>query len=101
MESGGRVSYKPYRDASKVLIHRLRQFAGVGVIEKASIDEAYILYKVQPQHQQHGVTNMQQATQLANNIRHAGIIINKPGPALCQHNYSNGNMSTGSFFVGY
>ena len=72
MEAGGRVSYKPYRDVSKVLIHRLRQFVGVGVIEKASIDEAYILYAAEPQHQQHGTTNMQRAAQLAQNIRHAG-----------------------------
>ncbi|KAL3138106.1 hypothetical protein ABBQ38_005336 [Trebouxia sp. C0009 RCD-2024] len=71
MEAGGRVSYKPYRDVSKVFIHRLRQFAGVGVIEKASIDEAYILYVADPQHQQHGLTNIQQATNLAQNIRHA------------------------------
>ena len=82
MEAGGRVSYKPYRDASKVLIHRLQQFAGVGIIEKASIDEAYILYRVQPQHQQHGMTDMQQATQLANNIRHAGNNLVSPDPFL-------------------
>lgn len=72
MEADGRVSYKPYRDVSKVFIHRLRQFAGVGVIQKASIDEAYILYVADPQHQQHGLTNIQQATNLAQNIRHAG-----------------------------
>lgn len=72
MEAGGRVSYKPYRDVSKVLIQRLRQFAGVGIIEKASIDEAYIQYAAEPQ-RQHGMTNMQQAEQLARNIRRAGL----------------------------
>jgi len=76
MEAGGRVSYKPYRDVSKVLISRLRQFAGVGVIEKASIDEAYILFKLEPgqQGQQvHGaMAAMQQAAQLAGTIRQAG-----------------------------
>lgn len=72
MEAGGRVSYKPYRDVSKVFMQRLRQFAGVGIIEKASIDEAYIQYAAEPQ-QQHGMTNMQQAEQLAQNIRHAGL----------------------------
>lgn len=73
MEAGGRVSYKPYRDVSKVFIQRLRRFAGVGVIEKASIDEAYIQYAAEPQHQPHGMTNMQQAEHLAQNIRHAGL----------------------------
>lgn len=72
MEAGGRVSYKPYRDVSKVFIQRLRRFAGVGVIEKASIDEAYIQYAAEPQHQPHGMTTMQQAEHLAQNIRHAG-----------------------------
>lgn len=74
MEAGGRVSYKPYRDVSKLFIQRLRQFAGVGVIEKASIDEAYILYNTEPQHDQHGMTSMQQAAQLAESIRHAGAL---------------------------
>ena len=73
MEAGGRVSYKPYRDVSKVFISRLRQFAGVGIIEKASIDEAYILYKLEPQNHGHGtLTVMQQAAQLAQTIRQAG-----------------------------
>ena len=72
MEAGGRVSYKPYRDVSKVFIQRLRHFAGVDVIEKASIDEAYILYVAEPQQQQHSLTNIQQAAQLAQNIRRAG-----------------------------
>lgn len=72
MEAGGRVSYKPYRDVSKVFISRLRQFAGVGIIEKASIDEAYILYKLEPQNRGHGtLTIMQQAEQLAQTIRQA------------------------------
>ena len=74
MEAGGRVSYKPYRDVSKMFIDRLRQFAGVGVIEKASIDEAYLLYKAEPQHHMHDVMScMQQAEQLAETIRYAGI----------------------------
>lgn len=73
MEAGGRVSYKPYRDVSKVFIQRLRQFAGVGVIEKASIDEAYIQYAAELQHEPQGMTNMQQAEHLAQNIRHAGV----------------------------
>lgn len=70
MEAGGRVSYKPYRDVSKVLISRLRQFAGVGVIEKASIDEAYILFKL-GQQMHGGMAAMQQAAQLAETIRQA------------------------------
>ena len=74
MEAGGRVSYKPYRDVSKVLISRLRQFAGVGVIEKASIDEAYILFKLESGQPLHGaMATMQQAAQLAETIRQAGV----------------------------
>lgn len=73
MEAGGRVSYKPYRDVSKVFIQRLRQFGGVGIIEKASIDEAYIQYAGKLEHQ-HSMTSMQQAEQLAQNIRHAGLV---------------------------
>lgn len=73
MEAGGRVSYKPYRDVSKIFINRLRQFAEVGVIEKASIDEAYVLYKLEPQQQSYGtMTVMQQAAQLAETMRQAG-----------------------------
>lgn len=73
MEAGGRVSYKPYRDVSKVFISRLRQFAGVGVIEKASIDEAYISYKLEPHAVGHSTMPvMQQAEQLAQTIRLAG-----------------------------
>lgn len=68
------MSYKPYRDVSKVFIQRLRQFTGVGVIEKASIDEAYIQYAAEPQHQTHGMTSMRQAEHLAQNIRHAGVV---------------------------
>lgn len=87
MEAGGRVSYKPYRDVSKVLISRLRQFAGVGVIEKASIDEAYILFKLEGVQPLHGaMAAMQQATQLAGTIRQEG------GPSIiraeCVHAYS-------------
>ena len=76
MEAGGRVSYKPYRDVSKALISRLRQFAGVGIIEKASIDEAYILFRLQPEQQAFGtMTVMQQAAQLARTIRQAGALL--------------------------
>lgn len=87
MEAGGRVSYKPYRDVSKVLISRLRQFAGVGVIEKASIDEAYILFKLesgQPLHR--AMAAMQQAAQLAGTIRQAGGT--SITDAECDHAYS-------------
>ncbi|DBA78854.1 TPA: hypothetical protein ACH3X1_008741 [Trebouxia sp. C0004] len=72
MEAGGRVSYKPYRDVSKVLISRLRQFAGVGIIEKASIDEVYILFKLDSGPPLHGaMAAMQHAAQLAGTIRQA------------------------------
>lgn len=81
------MSYKPYRDVSKVLISRLRQFAGVGVIEKASIDEAYILFKLesgQPLHR--AMAAMQQAAQLAGTIRQAGGT--SITDAECDHAYS-------------
>lgn len=73
MAAGGRVSYGPYRDVSKQLIARLRKFAGVGVIEKASIDEAYIQCMTESQHADPApVTVMQQAAQLAETIRRVG-----------------------------
>lgn len=73
MEAGGRVSYGPYRDVSKQLISRLRKFTGVGVIEKASIDECYIQYSVEGRHQDFDtMTAMQKAAQLAGTIRRTG-----------------------------
>lgn len=87
MEAGGRVSYKPYRDVSKVLISRLRQFAGVGVIEKASIDEAYILFKLESGQPLDGaMAAMRQAAQLAGTIRQAGGTLLTC--AECVHVYS-------------
>lgn len=73
MAAGGRVSYGPYRDVSKQLIARLRKFAGVGIVEKASIDEAYIQCMTKTQHADlEPMTAMQQAAQLAETIRHVG-----------------------------
>lgn len=42
-ETGGRVSYKPYRAASARLLHLLKSLTWAAVVEKASIDEAFIL----------------------------------------------------------
>ena len=73
MAAGGRVSYGPYRDVSKQLVARLRRFAGVGVIEKASIDEAYIQRMSEAQYSDPApMTVMQQAAQLAETIRRTG-----------------------------
>lgn len=73
MAAGGRVSYGPYRDVSKQLVARLRRFAGVGVIEKASIDEAYIQCMSEAQCSELApMTVMQQAAQLAESIRRTG-----------------------------
>ncbi|KAK9831624.1 hypothetical protein WJX74_003145 [Apatococcus lobatus] len=43
LEPGARVSYGPYRDVSRTFVSLLRSFPAVSVIEKASIDEAYLL----------------------------------------------------------
>lgn len=76
MAAGGRVSYGPYRDVSKQLIARLRKFVGVGIIEKASIDEAYIQCMMEAQHSDPAPMNaMQQAAQIAETIRRTGIKI--------------------------
>jgi nucleotidyltransferase/DNA polymerase involved in DNA repair len=42
-EEGARVSYRPYREASGALMRLLRRFVNARVVEKASIDEAYVL----------------------------------------------------------
>jgi nucleotidyltransferase/DNA polymerase involved in DNA repair len=40
---GGRVSYQPYREASARMMRLLRTLPWVAVLEKASIDEAFLL----------------------------------------------------------
>lgn len=51
-EPDGRVSYRPYREASAALLQLLRSGlpppfgASIGVVERASIDEAYIKVSV-------------------------------------------------------
>lgn len=47
-EAGARVSYKPYREVSASLFRLLQSFSGLATIEKASIDEAYILLSPAP-----------------------------------------------------
>ncbi|KAK9829085.1 hypothetical protein WJX72_003815 [[Myrmecia] bisecta] len=44
MAEGARVSYEPYREVSRRFIKALRQFDSIAIVEKASIDEAYLLY---------------------------------------------------------
>ncbi len=41
----GRVSYRPYRETSQALMRLLRRFVNAAVVERASIDEAYVLCK--------------------------------------------------------
>ncbi|KAI8472519.1 MAG: hypothetical protein J3K34DRAFT_457786 [Monoraphidium minutum] len=42
-EGGNRVSYRPYREASGALMRLMRRFLNAAVVEKASVDEAYVL----------------------------------------------------------
>ncbi|PSC72656.1 protease 2 isoform A [Micractinium conductrix] len=44
---GGRVSYQPYREASARLLRLLRALPWAAVVEKASIDEAFVLLQGQ------------------------------------------------------
>lgn len=43
VEDGGRISYKPYREASAQFFAMLRSLELASVVEKGSIDEAFIL----------------------------------------------------------
>lgn len=43
-EAGGRISYEPYRQAGRQLLRLLQGLAWASVVEKGSIDEAYLLY---------------------------------------------------------
>ena len=47
-EEGYRVSYGPYRDASSRLMRVLEGLPCAAVVERASIDEAFILYRPPP-----------------------------------------------------
>ena len=48
LEPGARVSYRPYRDVSRTFFMMLRRFPQVSVVEKASIDEAFLLLAPPP-----------------------------------------------------
>jgi nucleotidyltransferase/DNA polymerase involved in DNA repair len=43
VEEGGRISYKPYREASAKFFAMLNNLEPASVVEKGSIDEAFIL----------------------------------------------------------
>lgn len=43
VEEGYRISYKPYREMSERLMALLETFTLAAVVEKASIDEAFVL----------------------------------------------------------
>jgi nucleotidyltransferase/DNA polymerase involved in DNA repair len=47
VEDGGRISYKPYREASAEFFALLERMDLASVVEKGSIDEAYILCRIE------------------------------------------------------
>ncbi|KAK9863912.1 hypothetical protein WJX84_000340 [Apatococcus fuscideae] len=67
LEPGARVSYGPYRDVSRTFMALLRRFPSVAVVEKASIDEAYLLCMPDPG--SCAPLSMEQAVRLANSIK--------------------------------
>lgn len=71
LEPGARVSYGPYRDVSRTFVSLLRSFPAVSVVEKASIDEAYLLCMPGP-----GSSSplpMDQAVRMAQAIKKSGM----------------------------
>lgn len=71
LEPGARVSYGPYREVSRTFVSLLRSFPAVSAIEKASIDEAYLL--CMPVAGSSSVLPMEQAVRVAQAIKQAGM----------------------------
>lgn len=44
----GSCNYRPYREASAALLRLLRRFVAAAAVEKASIDEAFVLCAAPP-----------------------------------------------------
>ena len=89
-EAGGRISYEPYRQAGKEVLRLLQRFPWASVVEKGSIDEAYLLFTGGPG-QTSGLSSAA-AAHLAESVRHQGglaggasKILHLPGHQLCQH----------------
>ena len=70
LEPGARVSYGPYRDVSRTFVQLMRSFPSVAVVEKASIDEAYLLCLPLPGCKE--PVSIEQAVRLAEAIKHTG-----------------------------
>ncbi|MEW5316206.1 MAG: hypothetical protein WDW38_007588 [Sanguina aurantia] len=67
-EAGMRISYRPYREMSAALMRLLKSLPSCAVVEKASIDEAFILCEVQLADSAHP---LQQGARLAEDVRAA------------------------------
>ncbi len=90
LEPGARVSYGPYREVSRSFIQMLRRFPAVAVVEKASIDEAYLLCLPQPGSREPFL--MEQAVQLAESIKQTGAAEDSKSP---HPPWARGGMSDG------
>ncbi|KAG1669570.1 hypothetical protein FOA52_006343 [Chlamydomonas sp. UWO 241] len=87
-EDGHRVSYRPYREMSQALMRLMKSFPASAVVQKASIDEAYISMVQQPDSSASVATGVRLAEEIrAAARRDLGLVVSvsiAPNPLLAK-----------------